>query len=180
MNSRFALGTLIDRPAPELDFLFAHRSGADRELVSLADLRGKVVVVDFWATWCSPCIASFPHVRDLVSRYEGYDVEVIGVTSVQGRHHAPTGDVVETSGDPEAEYALMREFMVQKNMTWTVAFAEQDVYNADYGVSGIPSVALIDAEGKVRYRGLHPTIDAERELELIDSLLREAGKPTPE
>jgi thiol-disulfide isomerase/thioredoxin len=149
-------GMLIDHTAPAVSFLWA----SDPEKVtSLADLKGKVVVLDFWATWCGPCIASFPKIRELQAHYDGYDVVIIGVTSPQGAHYPGGGAAkVDTSGDTAQEFALMNTFMEDSDMTWDVAFTEEDVFNPDYGVRGIPHVAIIDAEGKVRFNGLHPAI----------------------
>ena len=70
---------------------------------------------------------------------------------------------------------LMQRFMKDMGMTWRVAFSEQWVMNADYGVQGIPHLAVLDAEGNVRYNGV-----ALAELpQDIDSLLKEAGLPCP-
>lgn len=70
------LGTLVGGPAPRMDFLWS----SEGEFKSLDDLKGKVVVLDFWTTWCGPCKAAFPKVRELYEHYEGYPVKVIGVT----------------------------------------------------------------------------------------------------
>jgi thiol-disulfide isomerase/thioredoxin len=168
-------GTLIGGPAPELDFIWA--SGG-RKLASLEELRGKVVVLDFWATWCGPCIASFPKTRELAARYRGYPVEIIGVTSLQGAHYE-FGESIDCTDDPEKEMELMAEYVKGRDITWTVAFASQHVYNPEYNVDGIPRVVIIDAKGRVRDADLHPHNDHEREMELIDGLLREAGVEPP-
>lgn len=173
-DSNYAKGLLINNPAPELTFAWS----SDPSLKSMADLKGKVVVVDFWATWCGPCIASFPNVRELVKHYEGYPVAVIGVTSPQGFHSGKDGRV-DTKGDPAKEYSLMPEFMAWREMTWPVVFTEQEVFNPEFGVMGIPHVAIIDAAGKVRYNGLHPARPLDEKTEKIDKLLKEAGLPTP-
>jgi thiol-disulfide isomerase/thioredoxin len=170
---------LVGGPAPDLDFTFAHHRGdAAFAIDSLADLRGKVVVLDFWATWCGPCIASFPNVRELVSHYEGYDVVVLGVTSLQGTHYGAAGQV-DTKGDPAKEYELMKEFVVEKDMTWPVAFSTADVFDPNYGVNGIPHVCIIDPAGVLRVRGLHPAMDSAKEHETIDALLAEFGLRVP-
>jgi hypothetical protein len=64
-------------------------------------------------------------------------------------------------------------------MTWKVAFAKQEVYNPDYGVRGVPHIAIIDTEGKVRYNALNPNSDPYEETEKIDALLKEAGLKYP-
>jgi hypothetical protein len=64
-------------------------------------------------------------------------------------------------------------------MTWRVAFTEEDVFNPDYGVNGIPHVAIIDPEGKVRYNGLHPAVPLKEKADKIDALLKAAGLATP-
>lgn len=138
------------------------------------------VLVDFWATWCGPCIASFPNVRELQARYADYDVVVLGVTSVQGKHYPGGGATpVDTDGEPEKEFDLMSQFMQDKDITWRTVFAKQDVFNPDYGVRGIPHVAIIDPKGIVRYRGLHPGTDLAAKVEKIDGLLRKASLRTP-
>jgi thiol-disulfide isomerase/thioredoxin len=182
LDGAYARGELVGHQAPELNFTWTNFSG-DNQPTKLSDLKGKVVVLDFWATWCGPCVVSFPQVRDLVKAYEGYDVVVLGVTSLQGsstkwENGRPVGRE-DTTDNPEKEYELMKEFVTSLNMTWPVAFSTQEVFNPDYGVRGIPHVAIIDANGVVRHRGLHPASEPEKKHEMINALLKEAGKPFP-
>jgi thiol-disulfide isomerase/thioredoxin len=179
LNGAFARGELIGHPAPNIDFSwFRDPAKPDVKVASLADLKGKVVVLDFWATWCGPCIASFPNVKALHNYYRGYDVAVIGVTSIQGSHSGPGGRV-DTKGDPDKEMSLMPEFMDQKTMTWPVAFSKQNVFNPDYGVMGIPNMVMIDPKGIVRYAGMHPGSKLDEKTALIDKLLSEAKLTIP-
>lgn len=166
---------LVGKPAPELHFAWA----STKDLKTLSSLKGKVVVLDFWATWCGPCIGSFPKVRDLVEHYKGSDVVVLGVTSLQGRVSNMGGAAIDTAGQPDKEYGLMPEFMQLKEMTWPVAFSEEKVFNPDYSVTGIPHVTIIAPDGTVRHNGLHPGSSLESKTELIDAILKEFKRPVP-
>jgi hypothetical protein len=75
--------------------------------------------------------------------------------------------------------ALMPEFIKQLDMTWTVAFTSQDVFNPDFGVRGIPHVAILDPSGVVRHRGMHPGEDLPGKIHKINALLKEANLPAP-
>jgi len=167
---------LVDHPAPTVAFDWW---SGEENVSSLQDLKGEVIVLDFWATWCGPCIASMPNIKELVERYEGYPVKVVGVTSLQGRHYPQGGDPIDCTGDAQKEYNLMPEFMESMAMTWPVAFSTQNVFNPDFGVRGIPHVAIIDPSGVVRFRGLHPAGALSDKAEKIDKLLAEAGLPHP-
>lgn len=151
---------------------------SDPAIGSFEDLRGKVVVIDFWATWCPPCNASFPDVRKLHAHYAGYPVVVLGVTSIQGRHIGPDGPIT-TSGDPEKERSLMPEFIARKDLTWPIVFTEQAAHNTDYGVVGIPHVTIIDPSGVVRHNGLSPFEPLPEKAAKIDAILREFNLPAP-
>jgi len=122
-------------------------------------------------------------VRELVERYKGYDVVILGVTSVQGNSVVWEGgkpkDRIDTKGNTEKEYELMGAFMKDMDMTWPVVFSEEAVFNPEYGVNGIPHVAIIDTNGKLRFRGLHPANPLPQKADKIDSLLKEAGLKVP-
>ena len=142
----------------------------------MSDLKGKVVVLDLWATWCGPCIATFPQIRELVAHYKHLDVVVLGVTSVQGYVAGLAPARIDTKGDPQKEFGLMPEFIKAKEMTWPVVFASEAVFNTDYGVIGIPHMAIIAPDGTVRHNGLHPAMPHPDKVEKIDAILKEFGK----
>ncbi len=175
IERRAAAKNLVGQPAPELNFNWSTREG----LKTLSSLKGKVVVLDFWATWCGPCVASFPEMRELVSRYKDFEVEIIGVTSIQGRVMGLDSGPVDTQGDPAKEMQLMTDYIKAKNLTWTVAFSEEKVFNADYGVEGIPHLAIVAPDGTLRHNNLDPRDPLADKSAKIDALLKEFKLKAP-
>ena len=131
------------------------------------------------ATWCGPCIRSFPKVRAEVELFKGSPVVILGVTSLQGQVHGLPGGPVNTEGDAQKEYNLMNDFMKAKNMTWDVAFSAENVFNPDYGVQGIPFVAIIAPDGTVRHTGLNPLDPSADIAGKVKALLAEFKLPAP-
>jgi len=176
LSGAFGQKRLIGNPLPPLTILWS----SDESITSLDDLRGRVVILDFGATWCGPCIASFPQKTQLHERYKGRAVTSVWVTSVQGFHITGDGARISTSGNPQREFELMKEFIAHHELPGLVVFTKEPVINIDLGVSGIPHVAIVDGEGRVRFNRLHPRGHHEQIVEHVDSLLVEAGLPTPD
>lgn len=166
---------LVGKPAPELTFTWASRE----DLKTLSALKGKVVVLDFWATWCGPCISSFPQIRELVAHYGDSDVVVLGVTSIQGRVVNLEPQPINTRGEPDREMALMKDFIQAKEITWPVVFSKEQVFNPEYGVTGIPHMTIIAPDGTVRHNGIHPAMPLEQKTEKIDAILKEFNLKVP-
>jgi len=168
--------SLVGQPAPELNFLWSTKDGVKK----LSDLRGQVVVIDFWATWCGPCIRTFPQIREEVARFAGAPVTFLGVTSLQGAVHNLRNKPIDTKKNPQKEFSLMPEFMKKHKMTWDVAFSEERVFNEDYGIEGIPHMVIIAPDGTLRHSHLHPGNPKADVAGKVSALLAEFGLATPQ
>lgn len=108
--------------------------------ISIGDLKGKVVVVDFWATWCGPCKASFPGMQKMVNKYSNNaDVKFIFV------------DTWERGENKEKDAG---EFIASNKYSFHVLMDNEDKVVADYKVDGIPTKFVIDKEGKIRFKAI--------------------------
>jgi thiol-disulfide isomerase/thioredoxin len=167
-------GKLLNHPAPELKVDWA----SDSNVSSLAQLNGKVVVLDFWDSHCGPCIGAIPKMQQLADRYKGLPVQVLGVTHHVGDVPLKTG-LVKTGDDFAKERGLMPEYFKQYGITWPNVMTNEDSNSAEYGVRGIPTYVLIDSKGVVRHKDYFNTRPLEDKFARIDALLKEAGVEPP-
>ena len=152
LNGNGMRGILIGKRAPSMKFVWASEPG----LKSLSDLKGKVVVLDFWATWCKPCVGLFPKIHEISQSYNGKPVVFVGVTSLQGWSMDPKVGKIDCKGDPKKETSLMPSLMTKLGVTWPVVFSDKDCFNPDFDIMEIPHMAVLDQDGVVRFDGVDP------------------------
>jgi len=127
--------TMINETAPK--FSLKDLDGND---VSLASLNGKVVVVDFWATWCGPCIASMPAMKAVQEKLKSRDdVKFV---------------FIDTWESVENKKQNAIDFMAKNNYPFHVLLDNDDKVVADFKVSGIPTKFIIDKTGNIRFKSV--------------------------
>jgi thiol-disulfide isomerase/thioredoxin len=122
------------------------------EALTVEALRGKVVLVDFFAVWCGPCIATFPHLREWHDEYADKGLQIIGLTNYEeyGWDEVAGRAARQDDIEPEAERAAMELFVKHHELRHPIAFVAGRELHDFYGVSGIPHAVIIDRAGKVR------------------------------
>lgn len=131
------------RPAP--DFELTDLAGNS---ISRSGLKGKVVLLDFWATWCPPCRAEVPHFKELHDEYADQGLEIVGVS-------------VDEGGE-----AVVRPFVEANGIEYATAMSNDEIVRAFGGIRGIPTTFMIDKEGRIsrKYVGYQDKAVFEEEI----------------
>jgi len=141
-NADSKAGLAVGASVPE--FSFTDFNGKPRKF---SEFSGHYVLVDFWATWCKPCLADIPHLKELYAKYRDKGFEIIGMDSET---------LGQDEGDNDPEFAKerderARQIVATRGAVWTHATAATAVPVAEkiFGVKTLPTKILIDSQGKI-------------------------------
>ncbi len=132
---------LLGQPAPPLPLADQWFPGSPK---TLADYKGKVVLLDFWATWCSPCIEAFPHLIEWYQDHNRDGFEILGVTRYYGEVNGSPADV-------KTETTFLKQFRQRERLPYDIVVMKDQAAQFLYGATALPTAVLIDKKGVVRY-----------------------------
>jgi thiol-disulfide isomerase/thioredoxin len=128
--------------------------------ISVADLKGKVLVIDFWATWCGPCVAEMPEMKKLYAEYKSKGVEFIGVSL----------DAPKSEGGLDK----LKDFVKENAVTWPQYYQGngwESTFSKSWGIKSIPTMFVVDAEGNLYNTAARGKLD-----EILPKLLKKEKK----
>jgi thiol-disulfide isomerase/thioredoxin len=142
--------TLLTNPAPVADFSVTDLEG---KTISMASLRGKVVLVNFWATWCPPCRAEIPDLVELQQKYRDR-LMVLGIS------------------EDEAGVDAVKEFAAEHKINYPIVMTTPELEKIFSGVSALPTTFVIDPEGRIqqRHTGMLNAKTTELETQVLSGL----------
>jgi thiol-disulfide isomerase/thioredoxin len=144
---RYKVQELEGKEAPAFKPEFA----LNGEKAKLEDLKGKVVLVDFWAVWCGPCRAVFPELTKLHKEYGKKGLEVVGLTTYYKKYDFKDGKLAKAEKEltNQEEQEMLDKFVKHFKLPYRIQTVERGDFNK-YKIEGIPSAVLIDKKGVVR------------------------------
>lgn len=149
-------GLLTARPAPNFTL---EAVGGKR--VSLADFKGKVVMLNLWATWCPPCVRETPRLVRLYEKYQNQGLVILGVNTTY-----------------QDDRAKVEQFVREKAISYPILLDVNDDFGTKYGSRLLPTSYLLDRSGKIVSTKVGE-IDEAQVDEQVQALLREGGRATP-
>lgn len=133
---------LLGTEAPEIDVDHWVHNGP----TTLADQRGHVILLEFWAPWCKPCLAMLPVLQDLYQRYGRDGLQILALTNFRCRD----------AGGRKQELEVVRQFVIDHDLQFSVGISADAQTRQRYGANGIPTYALVDRAGIVRLASSKP------------------------
>jgi peroxiredoxin len=152
LAASLATQAAVPTPQPAPEFALPARDGGE---LSLSSLKGQVVMINFWATWCGPCRQEMPLLEQIHARYEPLGFTLLGVNV-----------------EPDSRAAT--QWLQGMPVSFPILFDTKNAVAEQFGVLGMPSTVFVDREGRVRHvhRGYKPGDEAQY-ADLIRSLVKE-------
>lgn len=139
-------------PGTAPEFRLASRAGGE---MSLSGLRGQVVMINFWASWCGPCRQEFPALDQIYAKYKPMGFALVGI-------------------NVESEKSDAERFLSQQQVSFPILFDPDNQVSGSYGVRAMPTTVLVDRQGRLRWSHMaYKPGDEAKYIEQIRAALRE-------